>query len=641
MILLFTLLGLVVSQCMNNGVRHDMSNDYICECALDWTGKNCDVWTGNLDASQKIGCNFVTIPTEGSASFDVSPHNVDGASCTVLIGQSKHYTAVVAEALAIELSGAQNPNPNFYFVAGNHHPVLKNNVQATIANNYGSFKMSDIPTGAQSDAMVEVVTLVYVEDEHSAQVANYPFQVSFDIDECIEGSDDCHVHATCTNTNTGYTCECDQWHTDVSTGDIAGLSCIDNEHKALFDECDSVLAEVMGDKVEGENTLSTTLTAETLEDEVSNADPKPLLGELIDSVMTILTAHDLEDADRLLEITNAFDQLEMNDVANANNLNNTIVELDAKDAEQLVLIEQYNTSALALQVLIDAEEVAHATDEATIPVLLGAVNTNLTNDLQALREKCEEDFQAIDAAQGIFEANQTAEFGVDQARIQALDGEFDALVLAMEGEYAAITTSLNTAVGDASTPGSILGDISTMTGSMSTATSDIDVQFDANMPYIDNWKNTAAGFTFELTTDMACCGVIKFNNNIFQTTPDFDSSTGKFTSPISGYYYFSYHIKAQDPDQLRVQLVNNQVVVTGEMVIKDNLRTGRDHLTMSSVAHVLKGETVHVKLDSRDIMAGSIFSGFLIQADPAYDNFNEASSYTAPMVKQVTAPTVT
>ena len=48
-----------------------------------------------------------------------------------------------------------------------------------------------------------------------------------DIDECIEGTDDCDDNAVCTNTEGSFTCECESGYTGNGRICSGKLSCIE------------------------------------------------------------------------------------------------------------------------------------------------------------------------------------------------------------------------------------------------------------------------------------------------------------------------------------------------------------------------------------------------------------------------------
>jgi len=212
--------------------------------------------------------------------------------------------------------------------------------------------------------------------------------------------------------------------------------------------------------------------------------------------------------------------------------------------------------------------------------------------------------------------------------VEKIDSDFALDAQAMANKYDSETLKLNTAFD------SLAAEISDMVSQLGAEEGQVDTVQATLQPHIDAWKNTVAGFTYARGADKACCGPIDFDTKVFQTGPDYSTTTGIFTAPVTGYYYFTYHIKTKDPDTVGVQLMNHGALIEGEMRVDDNSRVGRDHLTMSSITRVLKGNQVSLKLVSKDILAGSIFSGFLVKADSALDNSNLAA-FDAPMERYV------
>ena len=58
------------------------------------------------------------------------------------------------------------------------------------------------------------------------------FGISSDIDECMEGTAQCHSNATCMNTMGSYTCTCDYGYTGNGF-DCAGKTCFFNVHRDI------------------------------------------------------------------------------------------------------------------------------------------------------------------------------------------------------------------------------------------------------------------------------------------------------------------------------------------------------------------------------------------------------------------------
>ncbi|XP_048856437.1 complement C1q-like protein 4 [Brienomyrus brachyistius] len=114
--------------------------------------------------------------------------------------------------------------------------------------------------------------------------------------------------------------------------------------------------------------------------------------------------------------------------------------------------------------------------------------------------------------------------------------------------------------------------------------------------------------------------VLKFDDVVTNVGNYYEPSTGKFTCPLPGIYYFTYHVlmRGGDGTSMWADLKKNGQVRAS--AIAQDADQNYDYASNSVILHLDVGDEVFVQLDGGKVHGGntnkySTFSGFLIYAD--------------------------
>ncbi|KAF7200854.1 complement C1q-like protein 4 [Nothobranchius furzeri] len=114
--------------------------------------------------------------------------------------------------------------------------------------------------------------------------------------------------------------------------------------------------------------------------------------------------------------------------------------------------------------------------------------------------------------------------------------------------------------------------------------------------------------------------VLKFDDVVTNVGNYYEPSTGKFTCPLSGIYYFTYHVlmRGGDGTSMWADLKKNGQVRAS--AIAQDADQNYDYASNSVILHLDVGDEVLVQLDGGKVHGGntnkySTFSGFLIYPD--------------------------
>nr|QGH45415.1 complement system-related protein C1ql4a-1 [Cyprinus carpio] len=114
--------------------------------------------------------------------------------------------------------------------------------------------------------------------------------------------------------------------------------------------------------------------------------------------------------------------------------------------------------------------------------------------------------------------------------------------------------------------------------------------------------------------------VLKFDDVVTNVGNYYEPSTGKFTCPLPGIYFFTYHVlmRGGDGTSMWADLKKNGQVRAS--AIAQDADQNYDYASNSVILHLDVGDEVCVQLDGGKVHGGntnkySTFSGFLIYAD--------------------------
>jgi hypothetical protein len=113
----------------------------------------------------------------------------------------------------------------------------------------------------------------------------------------------------------------------------------------------------------------------------------------------------------------------------------------------------------------------------------------------------------------------------------------------------------------------------------------------------------------------AANSLVKFNLVITNPQGDYDTSTGKFTCKVPGFYYFVYH--TSQTANLCVHLYHSGTKVT---TFCDHMSNSKQVSSGGVLLHLQVGEEVWLFVNDYNGMVGmensdSVFSGFLLFPD--------------------------
>uniref|UniRef100_G3P2I1 Complement component 1, q subcomponent-like 4 n=1 Tax=Gasterosteus aculeatus aculeatus TaxID=481459 RepID=G3P2I1_GASAC len=114
--------------------------------------------------------------------------------------------------------------------------------------------------------------------------------------------------------------------------------------------------------------------------------------------------------------------------------------------------------------------------------------------------------------------------------------------------------------------------------------------------------------------------VLKFDDVVTNVGNYYEPSTGKFTCPLPGIYFFTYHVlmRGGDGTSMWADLKKNGLVRAS--AIAQDADQNYDYASNSVILHLDVGDEVCVQLDGGKVHGGntnkySTFSGFLIYPD--------------------------
>ncbi|TWW56632.1 Complement C1q-like protein 4 C1q and tumor necrosis factor-related protein 11 [Takifugu flavidus] len=114
--------------------------------------------------------------------------------------------------------------------------------------------------------------------------------------------------------------------------------------------------------------------------------------------------------------------------------------------------------------------------------------------------------------------------------------------------------------------------------------------------------------------------ILKFDDVVTNVGNYYEPSTGKFTCPLPGIYFFTYHVlmRGGDGTSMWADLKKNGLVRAS--AIAQDADQNYDYASNSVILHLDVGDEVCVQLDGGKVHGGntnkySTFSGFLIYPD--------------------------
>ncbi|XP_032939310.1 complement C1q-like protein 4 [Catharus ustulatus] len=114
--------------------------------------------------------------------------------------------------------------------------------------------------------------------------------------------------------------------------------------------------------------------------------------------------------------------------------------------------------------------------------------------------------------------------------------------------------------------------------------------------------------------------VLRFDDVVTNVGNYYEPSSGKFTCPLAGIYFFTYHVlmRGGDGTSMWADLMKNGQVRAS--AIAQDADQNYDYASNSVILHLDVGDEVFVKLDGGKVHGGntnkySTFSGFIIYPD--------------------------
>ncbi|XP_005062803.1 PREDICTED: complement C1q-like protein 4, partial [Ficedula albicollis] len=114
--------------------------------------------------------------------------------------------------------------------------------------------------------------------------------------------------------------------------------------------------------------------------------------------------------------------------------------------------------------------------------------------------------------------------------------------------------------------------------------------------------------------------VLRFDDVVTNVGNYYEPSSGKFTCPLPGIYFFTYHVlmRGGDGTSMWADLMKNGQVRAS--AIAQDADQNYDYASNSVILHLDVGDEVFVKLDGGKVHGGntnkySTFSGFIIYPD--------------------------
>ncbi|KAL1250114.1 hypothetical protein QQF64_021119 [Cirrhinus molitorella] len=138
--------------------------------------------------------------------------------------------------------------------------------------------------------------------------------------------------------------------------------------------------------------------------------------------------------------------------------------------------------------------------------------------------------------------------------------------------------------------------------------------------YVPSFYSPKIAFYAGLRKQHEGTDVLKFDDVVTNVGNYYEPSTGKFTCPLPGIYFFTYHVlmRGGDGTSMWADLKKNGQVRAS--AIAQDADQNYDYASNSVILHLDVGDEVCVQLDGGKVHGGntnkySTFSGFLIYAD--------------------------
>ncbi|XP_062396040.1 complement C1q-like protein 4 [Sardina pilchardus] len=138
--------------------------------------------------------------------------------------------------------------------------------------------------------------------------------------------------------------------------------------------------------------------------------------------------------------------------------------------------------------------------------------------------------------------------------------------------------------------------------------------------YVPSFYSPKIAFYAGLRKQHEGMDVLKFDDVVTNVGNYYEPSTGKFTCPLPGIYYFTYHVlmRGGDGTSMWADLKKNGQVRAS--AIAQDADQNYDYASNSVILHLDVGDEVYVQLDGGKVHGGntnkySTFSGFLIYPD--------------------------
>ncbi|XP_076874623.1 complement C1q-like protein 4 [Brachyhypopomus gauderio] len=138
--------------------------------------------------------------------------------------------------------------------------------------------------------------------------------------------------------------------------------------------------------------------------------------------------------------------------------------------------------------------------------------------------------------------------------------------------------------------------------------------------YVPSFYSPKIAFYAGLRKQHEGSDVLKFDDVVTNVGNYYEPSTGKFTCPLPGIYYFTYHVlmRGGDGTSMWADLKKNGQVRAS--AIAQDADQNYDYASNSVILHLDVGDEVCVQLDGGKVHGGntnkySTFSGFLIYPD--------------------------
>nr|XP_033794557.1 complement C1q-like protein 4 [Geotrypetes seraphini] len=138
--------------------------------------------------------------------------------------------------------------------------------------------------------------------------------------------------------------------------------------------------------------------------------------------------------------------------------------------------------------------------------------------------------------------------------------------------------------------------------------------------YVPPYYNPKIAFYAGLRKPHEGNEVLKFDDVVTNVGNSYEPASGKFTCPLPGMYFFTYHVlmRGGDGTSMWADLMKNAQVRAS--AIAQDADQNYDYASNSVILHLEVGDEIYIKLDGGKVHGGntnkySTFSGFIIYPD--------------------------